>query len=104
MNEATAVSDDEDGEDSEKNDIIFDVIINEYDNTKTQFDAQEDVEDEEVRNNNDFFEDGNESNNDELKTPYLQHSNRVRHRPNNLISNMAGERVPYAEGLLKLQV
>ena len=43
-------------------------------------------------------QDGNESDNDEDDTPYVKHSTGVRHRPNNLLPNMAGGRIPYEEG------
>ena len=104
MNEAPVVSDDEDDDDFYENYIIFDVIIEEENNTETQVDAKEAVKETEVNHNNDFLEDGNERNNDEDKTPYVQRSTRVIHRPNKLIPNMSGGRVPYEEGKVKLQV
>ena len=55
MNESTVVSDVEDDGDFDENYIIFDVIIDESENTKTQVDVEEVVEYEEVNNNNDFL-------------------------------------------------
>ena len=95
MNEAPSVSDNEDDDDFYDNDIIFDVIINKAENTGTQADAEEAVEDKEVNNNNEFFEDGNKINEKEVNTPNLQRLTRVRHRPNNLIPNISDRRVPY---------
>ena len=90
MNEAPSVSDDEDYDDFDNNDIIFDVIINEANKNEVQVDADEAVEDEEVKNNNDFFEDGNESDNDEYDTSYVRRSTKVRNHLNNLKQNMVG--------------
>ena len=59
------------------------------------------VEDEEVNNNNDFF---NESDDNKYDTPYVRHSNIVRHRPTNLIPNMAGGLVPGEECSVYFQV
>ena len=86
MNEAPEVYDDE-------YDEIF--HIDDAENTKTKINSDEAVEEEEFSNKNYFFEDGNKSDNNEDDTPYVQHSNRVIHHPNNLIPNMAGGRVPY---------
>ena len=104
MNEAPVVSDDEDDDEFDDNDIIFDVIIEEENKTETKVDAEESVEDKEVNNNNWFLEEGNQINNDEYDTPYVQRSTRVIHRPNNLIPNISGGRVPYEEGKVNLQV
>ena len=65
MNEAPAVYDHEDDDECYDNYIIFDVIIDEDKNIDTQVDVEEAVEDEEANNNNDFFEDVNESDDDE---------------------------------------
>ena len=65
MNKAQAVSDYEDDNDFDENDIIFHIIINEAKNTKIQFDAKEALEEKEVNKNNNCFEDGNDSYGDE---------------------------------------
>ena len=95
MNEAPAVSDDEDDKD-------FD--INKSEITKTQVDADEAVEGEEVNNKNYFFGDSNERDGNEDDIPYVQRSTRVRHLPNKLIPNMEVVHVTYEEGAVKLQV
>ena len=69
--------------------------IDDSENTKTKINSDETVEEEEANNKNDFFEDGNKSDNNEDNTPYVRHYTRVRHHPNNLIPNMEGGRVPY---------
>ena len=56
MNDAPSVSDDEDDDDFYENDIIFDIIIDKSKNIKTQVNAEEAVEEEEVNNKNDFLE------------------------------------------------
>ena len=93
MNEAPSVYDDEDDDNFYDNDIIFDVVIYESENTKTQVDAEEAIEDKEVNNKNDFFEDGSKSDDDEDDTPYVRRSTIVIHRPKHLIPNMPGRRV-----------
>ena len=95
MNEAPAVSDDE-------QDKEFDT--KEEKRTKTQVDTEQDTEYKWFNNNNDFFEDGNKSDDDEDDTPYVKFSTRVRHRPNNLIPKTEGVSVPYEEGAVNLQV
>ena len=55
MNESPVVTDDKDDGDFDENDIIFEVIINKAEKTKTQVDVEELVEYEEVNNNNDFL-------------------------------------------------
>ena len=46
MNEAQSVSDDQDEDNFDHNDIIFDVIMDKEKNTETQVDAEEAVENE----------------------------------------------------------
>ena len=104
MNEAPVVYDDKDYDNFDENDIIFDVIIDKANNTDTQVDAEESVEDKEVNNKNDLLEDGNESNNDGNKTPYIQRYTRVIYLPNNLKPKISGGRVTYEEGKVNLQV
>ena len=45
MNEALELSDDQDDDDLDDNDIICDAIIDEANNTETQVNDEEDVED-----------------------------------------------------------
>ena len=104
MNESPSVSDDEGENDFDDNYIIFDAIIDEAENTKTQFNAEEAVEDEEFNNNNGVFEYGNKRNYNEDDTQYLRRSARLIHRPNNLIPNIPGVHVQYEGDTVNLQV
>ena len=79
-------------------------IINKTKKTKTQVNYENAVEDKEVNNKNYFFEDGNNSDNDEDNTLYVQRYTILRHLTNNPIANMTGRRVTYEEGEVKLQV